>query len=99
MKANPTTTGRPVQIYSAEFREGVRHCVPEYNGRGTFHCWSTAHEEYESGAATFTVAVVEMPDGWVRVVAADLVRFLDSERIQVQDLERQMSALKEEHAA
>jgi hypothetical protein len=78
MKANPTTTGRPVQIYSAEFREGVRHCVPEYNGRGTFHCWSTAHEEYESGAATFTVAVVEMPDGWVRVVAADLVRFLDS---------------------
>jgi hypothetical protein len=76
---NPTTPGRPVQIYRTEYRGRSRYAVPEHEGRGRFHCWSVAHEEYESGPGAFAVAIVEMENGFVRVVAADNVQFLDGE--------------------
>jgi len=42
---------------------------------GHFHAWGTDFEEFESGPAQFTVAIVEEKDGSVVMVAADMIQF------------------------
>jgi len=44
---------------------------------GYFHEWGTDFEEFESGPAQFTVAIVEKKDGSVVMVAADMIQFID----------------------
>lgn len=42
---------------------------------GVFHQWGSDCEEYENGAASFTVGIVELPDGTVIMPIASWIQF------------------------
>lgn len=42
---------------------------------GYFHQWGCDYEEYESGPANFTTAIVELPDGRVVTPPANMIEF------------------------
>jgi hypothetical protein len=65
---NPSQAGRPVEIWNPE---------SGYAGRAIFLGWSTMYEELEGGPGQHPAAIIEAYDGWVSVVAADWVRFMD----------------------
>lgn len=44
---------------------------------GVFHQWGVDCEEYENGAASFTVGIVELPDGSVIMPLARWIQFID----------------------
>lgn len=44
-------------------------------GAGNFHQFGTDFEEVEYGVGSFSTAIVEMPDGQVINIPADLIRF------------------------
>ena len=43
---------------------------------GVFHGFGTDFEEFESGPAPFSIAIVEFPDGTVEMPRADRIKFL-----------------------
>jgi hypothetical protein len=43
---------------------------------GRFHGFGTDFEEFESGPAPFSVAIVELGDGTVEMPRADRIRFM-----------------------
>lgn len=44
-------------------------------GAGNFHQFGTDYEEFETGPANFSTAIVEMPDGNVVNVPVEMIRF------------------------
>ena len=42
---------------------------------GIFHQWGSNCEEYDNGAANFTVGIVELLDGTVIMPLAELIQF------------------------
>ena len=42
---------------------------------GIFHQWGSNYEEYDNGAANFTVGIVELLDGTVIMPLAELIQF------------------------
>ena len=46
---------------------------------GRFHGFGIDYEEFESGPGMFTTAVVELPDGTVKNVYVECIKFLDKE--------------------
>ena len=42
----------------------------------TFHGWGMDYEEFEQGAASYSVAIIEYSDGTVSTVVPSLIRFL-----------------------
>lgn len=44
---------------------------------GLFHQWGTDFEEYENGAAQFSVGIVELEDGSVEMVPPERIHFLE----------------------
>ncbi len=65
---------RKVTTYKLVYSQNRTPEVVE-DGRGFFHQWGFQYEEFESGPGNYTVAVVEMLDGHVKTVPADLIRF------------------------
>lgn len=49
---------------------------PFEKGEALFHQFGTDYEEFESGAANFSAAIVEWPTGQVEIVRADRIRFV-----------------------
>lgn len=45
--------------------------------QGFFHGWGQDYEEFEVGPGNYSVGIVELDDGCVRLVYAPLVEFLD----------------------
>lgn len=71
---------RPVEYYKWCKPEGSDYKAPYEKvlvGIATFHCFSVDYEEFEAGPANYAVAVIELPDGEVKTVPADLIRFTD----------------------
>jgi len=46
---------------------------------GLFHQFGIDYEEFESGPGMFTTAVVELPDGTVKNIYVENIKFLDKE--------------------
>jgi hypothetical protein len=44
-----------------------------------FHQFGCDYEEFEYGVGNFTTAVIELPDGTVKIVCADQIRFIIEE--------------------
>ena len=44
---------------------------------GYFHQFGTDYGEYEVGPGNFPIAIVEMPDGEVKLVYAEFIKFID----------------------
>ncbi len=46
-------------------------------GEALFHQFGYSYEEFDSGPANFTTAVVEWPDGQIESVVADHIKFVE----------------------
>lgn len=57
------------------YQNGAWVCV-----NGLFHQWGSDFEEFESGPANYTVAIIELDDGSVVTAQPDKVIFLDKPR-------------------
>jgi hypothetical protein len=56
--------------------------VPPYydmvdQGFAAFHGFGSEYEEFENGVGNATVAIVEFPDGTVRTVLPNAIRFIE----------------------
>lgn len=71
---------RPVTVYEWWRHEDSTFDAPyerREKGVGNFHQFGLDGEWSNDGAITYTVAIVEMPDGHVVSVPVDLIRFDD----------------------
>lgn len=64
-----------VQIYDEQ--PGPTHGELINHYQAHFHAWGVNHEVYETGPGNYSTAIVERSDGTIRMVSADLIRFLD----------------------
>ena len=46
-------------------------------GEGRFHQFGVDFQQFEEGGASFSSAIVEMPDGSVMNVPVDMIKFVD----------------------
>lgn len=44
---------------------------------GTFHQFGINYEEFDDGPGNFTTAIVEMPDGTVKNIPVENIKFLE----------------------
>lgn len=72
---------RGVQVFKTvrEVPPGGTHSVSRRvdAGGAVFHQFGVDFEEFESGPAPFSVAIIERPDGAVEMVRADMIRFTE----------------------
>ena len=47
-------------------------------GYAKFHQWGTDYEELETGPGQYSTAIIELPDGEVENIPADMIEFVDS---------------------
>jgi hypothetical protein len=45
---------------------------------GLFHKWGVDFEEFESGPGNYSTAIIEMEDGTIENIRADMIKFIDS---------------------
>ncbi len=64
-----------VFVYEHQFTAGQNKTTKVRIGEGVFHQFGIGFEEYENGAGQFTTAIVEMPNGEVKSVPVELIRF------------------------
>lgn len=65
---------RQVMVVDYLHRDGKWQIIDK--GVALFHAFGLDYEEFESGHAGFSTAIVEWPDGKVEMVRADRIRFL-----------------------
>lgn len=68
---------RKVRILKREYNPALRKYVQATEAEGEFHQFGSSFAEYENGAVQFSTAIVELPDGTIRNVDADMIQFLD----------------------
>lgn len=61
----------------SDFQIGGPFCFNTYTAIGHFHGWGSAYEEFESGPANYTMAIVELSNGRIKTINPDDVVFLD----------------------
>jgi hypothetical protein len=45
------------------------------DGHGLFHAWGMDYKEFETGPGSYSTAIIEMPDGSIRNVAVEMIKF------------------------
>jgi hypothetical protein len=50
------------------------------DGSGLFHQWGCDYEEFESGPGNFSTAIIELPDGSIKNIYAEMIEFVEKER-------------------
>lgn len=71
---------RPVTVYEWWRPDGAKCNDPFQKreiGQGVFHHFGVDFEEREFGVASYSTAIVEMPDGTVTGVSLELIKFDD----------------------
>lgn len=56
--------------------DGKLQNVRTQDGMATFHQFGAAYEEFENGAGSYTIAIIERADGSVQQVNADMIQFI-----------------------
>lgn len=72
-----TAEKRRVIVYKMERVQGESRHLRVYDTEGIFCGYGSDIIEYDGGFASFTVAIVEIDDGSVRLVQVDLIEFKD----------------------
>lgn len=67
---------RPVMVFKWEKGDDKKFHKVE-DGAGNFHSFGIDYEEFEFCPGNFSTAIVEMPDGHVRNVPVEMIRFDD----------------------
>ena len=71
---------RPVMLYEYWRPDDAKWNDPwgkRKIGVATFHQWGAEYEEFEAGPGNASVAIIEMPDGEVRTIQPNLIKFTD----------------------
>jgi hypothetical protein len=66
---------REATIYRFDRIEGTAGYGKVVDGHGLFHQWGVDYEEFESGPGNYSTAIIEMPDGSVRSVPVEMIKF------------------------
>ena len=66
---------RKVIVFKYHRPEGQTHYDKKPIGKGMFHQWGCDYEEFETGAGNFSTAIVEMEDGEVKNIPAEMIKF------------------------
>lgn len=66
---------RKVVVYEYQKAKGQTYYEKVSVGNGLFHQFGTDYEQFENGAASYSTAIVEMPDGSVKSVPVELIVF------------------------
>lgn len=67
---------RPVIVYKLVQHGPGMGCSEEVEREGVFHEFGLDFQECNEGVGSFTVAIVESPDGTVGLVPVHLIRFI-----------------------
>lgn len=57
--------------------DGKLQNVRAQDGMATFHQFGAAYEEFENGAGSYAIAIIERADGSVQQVNADMIQFIE----------------------
>lgn len=68
---------RKVKVLRYEKKDGDAFYSKVDDGDASFHQWGVSYEEFESGGASFSTAIIERDDGQVENIAAEMIIFLD----------------------
>jgi len=66
---------RTVIFYESKWSNEAKRNVHVEVGVAIFHQFGVDYEEFENGPGMFSVAIIETPDGQVKMVRADMIRF------------------------
>ena len=66
---------RKVKWYEYKEVEGQMHCDKALQGDAIFHQWGVDYEEFETGPGNYSTAIIELPNGTVKNVPAEMVTF------------------------
>ena len=65
---------RKVTVIDKIYVGNAKYQITERPG-AMFHSFGVDYEEFENGPGTYSVAIVEWPDGTIETVRADRIRF------------------------
>ncbi len=68
---------RQVKVYKYEKLHDDVHFTKLFHYGAVFHQFGCDYEEFESGAGNYSTAIVELPDGTIKNVPVELIRFVD----------------------
>lgn len=63
-----------------------RYSELEEMGEAVFHQFGIDYQEFESGGAPYTTAIIELPDGSMKNIAVENVRFIDDKEETVVEI-------------
>lgn len=67
---------RDVKVYKYEKLKDDIHYTKLFDYGGTFHQFGYDYEEFEAGPGNFSTAIIELPDGTIKNVPVEMVRFV-----------------------
>ncbi len=50
--------------------------VAKFKGNALFHQFGMDYEEFETGAGNYSTAIIELEDGTVKNIPADMIKFI-----------------------
>lgn len=60
-----------------DVKEGTNQWDDDFIHEGKFHCWGFNYEQGNDVAGTYSVALVELPDGTIAEVLPSNIKFVD----------------------
>lgn len=67
----------PVKYEGTKRVAGTGGFETNYPNKGHFHTFGLDYEEFEIGAASFTVAIIELENGTIELVLPEEMKFTD----------------------
>lgn len=66
---------RTVTYYEYERESGKSTYEKVPKGKAIFHQFGVSYEEFDDGPGNYSTAIIELPDGTVKNVSADMIVF------------------------
>jgi hypothetical protein len=68
---------RPVEYYRYEKQKDSCVFLPVKEGEALFHCFGVDYEEFENGPGNYSTAIIELPDGSIKSIPVELIKFAE----------------------
>ena len=68
---------RKVKYFEMDYNKAMNKRVKCIKGIAKFHQFGFDYEEYEDGIGNFSVAIIELEDGKIKMVRADMIQFVE----------------------
>ena len=71
---------RLVKYFEYEIPAGEIRAIRIPKGEATFHEFGVDYEEFESGPGNYSTAIIELPDGSVKNIPVEQIKFKGQEK-------------------